>query len=767
MKPTRLAETLMQSLLNRLPAPVRARLLAFKRAYADTPLKNLPLPVRAEVKQMLASAIAQSKPGSSPPVSSPQRPSLSAARQRPVLPQGHSHNGQAHPPAAVINHGDHTLPTVLGTDAQTGREVGLTLRERFQGVYCIGATGTGKTTLDLNMILSDIYQKIGICLVEPHSDLTRAVIAAMPEERLKDVLYLDLTDCTSSFGLNFFECPRGADDTEVAKIASFVMHVFEKVWQVGPETPRLAQVLRNTTRLLIENPGMTFAEIPLLLWEDGVREKLVRRVRNTQTKLFWSQYNRRQPRDREELTASTINKVDAYLNEPLIARIVSQSASTINFRRIMDEGKILLVNLSPQLEEASRLLGATIIGRLLMAAFSRADTPYDSRRPFLLYCDEFQRFATSDFATFLAEARKFKIGTTISNQTLEQLDDLNRATALQAGTLVVMRVSGSDSKDLAPSFDATPTLQLVGEEPIRATPADPIGHLVRHGSPNTVVAKFTAEYLMPLESLLRQYANSPGLCNLGCAFVLPAHLIEGHRQLNEAFATCMRERRSDVFLAPWALFILGGAVDPEKITYCFFQDLRRELGYLPILGFERAAQRYGSPAFLAKEARRADDMAFLRKGARTSIFERKATVEARVSAFIRMHTALRQTLAVLAKDPIFVDTGQFQPKYQLRTYADQENLVANELSQLPNYHAKARLLSGERVLKTHPAPALVSEQEGEARIRAIKERMLREGYTKSAAEVEEEVAKRHEALRARPPDDAPPPLNTNRRRNGR
>src|SRR2546421_11476017 len=106
-----------------------------------------------------------------------------------------------------------------------------------------------------------------------------------------------------------------------------------------------------------------------------------------------------------------------------------------------------------------------------------------------------------------------------------------------------------------------------------------------------------------------------------------------------------------------------------------------------------------------------------------------------------MHTALRQTLAVLAKDPILVDTGQFQPKYQLRTFADEENRIANEISQLPNYHAKARLLSGEHVLKTHPAPTLVSGQEVAARIRAIKERMLREGYTKSAAEVEEEVKK--------------------------
>ena len=269
---------------------------------------------------------------------------------------------------------------------------------------------------------------------------------------------------------------------------------------------------------------------------------------------YWPQYNKKVPRDREELIASTINKVDAYLNETLIARIVSQSASTMNFRRIMDQGNILLVHLSPQLEEPSRLIGAAILGRLLLASFSRSDTPQAKRRPFMIYADEYQRFATQDFAVFLAEARKSRCGTTIANQVLEQLSDLNRATALQAGTLVVMRVSGDDSKVLARSFDATPTPELVGEEPIRATPADPLSHLVRHGSHHPTVAKFVSEYLMPLTALLRETATH--LCNLGCAFVLPSHVIEGHRQLNEAFATCMRERRSDVFLPPLG-FILS------------------------------------------------------------------------------------------------------------------------------------------------------------------------------------------------------------------
>jgi len=634
----------------------------------------------------------------------------------------------------------------------------------------LGVTGAGKSTLDLNLITSDIRQGLGVCLIEPHGDLTRQVIAAMPEERLNDVIYLDLTDSHRSFGLNFFECPPGADVTEVAKIASFVGHVFEKIWSAQTETtPRLAMVLRNVTRVLLENPGLTFAEIPLLLWDDGVREKLVRRVTNTQTKLFWSQYNRKTPRDRDELTASTMNKVDSYLTEPLVSRIVSQSASTINFRQIMDEGKILLVNLSPQLEEASRLIGAVLLGRLLMAAFSRAATPQHERRPFMIYCDEYQRFATSDFATFLAEARKFNIGTTISNQVLEQLDDLNRATALQAGTLVIFRVSGEDSKALAPSFDATPQPALVGEEPVRAVVADPIAHLLRHGHPHPTVAKFVAEYLMPLESLLRKHASAPHPFGFGCTIAHPNQVLEGHRQLNESIAHSMREGRSDVTLSPLSLFFLGGIADEES-TYVFKKDLRYDKGLeckVYFLGFYGTSNYYGKPTFLTGKNEQAA-LAFLRKMAKTRIFMRRKTVDRRVAAFTRMLKALRATLQILAKEPLMTDTGLYQPKYMLRSYQDQENLVANTLSQLPNYTARVRLLTGEHTIKTRPAPPLVSEREVETRIRCIKERILREGVTRSALAIEEEVAKRHEALRARPASDTPPPTaNTGRRGRGK
>jgi hypothetical protein len=708
---------------------------------------------------------------------------LSARTTSPQLPQPvqkaphpiHVNATVAFPPSAAPNgHATVTAPkphspdessivTVLGTDIQTGQAVTLSLKERYQGLYAPGSTGTGKTTFDHSMIHSDIKQGLGLCLIEPHGDLTRQVIAAMPEERLKDVIYLDITDSQSAFGLNFFECPAGADVSEVAKVASFVMHVFEKVWAVGPETPRLAQVLRNTTRVLIES-DMTFAEIPLLLWDDGVREKLVQRVTNAQTKLFWQQYNRRSPRDREELIASTINKCDAYLNEPLIARIVSQSASTIHFRRIMDEGKILLVNLSPQLEEASRLIGAVIIGRLLMAAFSRTDTPNeDDRRPFLLYCDEYQRFATADFATFLAEARKFKIGTTLSNQTLEQLDDANRAAALQAGSLVVFRLSGDDSKVLARSYDCTPPTpgEIVGQEPIRAPVADVIFHLVRRGHNDPRVAKFAQSYLSALEKYsstkMAERTAASHACFAGCLTLSDLDVQRGRKLLNDCLYRSMSERRADIPIAPLAIYVLATA-QGNTMEYVFSPYLKSEsiefFGPHYVRAFRDGMASFGTPAFLTNSAPRF-----------VSIQSKKHQWMA--ERIVTMLTELRYVLAVLAESPILVDTGQYVPQYRQRSYQDQENLIANELSQLPNFHAKVRLLSGEHTIKTRPSPPLVSEREAAERIRAIKERMLLLGFTTSAHAVEEEVAKRHEALRQRPASVTPPPIHTTGNRRGR
>jgi hypothetical protein len=166
-------------------------------------------------------------------------------------------------------------PAIIGREIETGSEVSISQAARLQGLYIIGVNGTGKSTFISNLIAQDMEQGLGVCLLDPHGDLTKDVLARVPDNRVEDVILLDLMDSSYPFGLNVFECPDPSNLEQVSQTASFVMHVFEKVWDVGTATPQLAQVLRNVTFTLIQNPGTTLAELPLLLQDEQVRNKLV------------------------------------------------------------------------------------------------------------------------------------------------------------------------------------------------------------------------------------------------------------------------------------------------------------------------------------------------------------------------------------------------------------------------------------------------------------------------------------------------------------
>src|SRR5918999_838798 len=396
-----------------------------------------------------------------------------------------------------------TLYSIIGTDLKEDINVAISLKARLQTTYLIGASGTGKTTLVENLVTSDIKSGLGVAVLDPHGDLIKTIIAGLPENRVKDVIYLNIEDVEHPYGLNLYEC-QPLTIHNMAKTASFVSHAFEKIWGAGVDTPRLMQNLRAVTRTLIENPGTTFAEIPLLYSNATVKAKMVANLSNPSIISYWEDYQRKNQRDRDTYIESTLNKVNTFLDEPMIRNIFAQSKTTIDFRNIMDSSKILLVSLSPQYEEASRLIGAVIIGKLLLAAFSRVDIAEENRRQFNLYCDEFQRFATSDFATLISEARKFRIATTLSHQNLGQLDQANSTAAAAAGNLIVFRVSGEDAKALANSFDTTPTREIIVEEPIRAPVSNVINHLVTRGHNDTRVARFAQIYLKNLENFVHR-----------------------------------------------------------------------------------------------------------------------------------------------------------------------------------------------------------------------------------------------------------------------
>ena len=407
-----------------------------------------------------------------------------------------------------------------------------------------------------------------------------------------------------------------------------------------------------------------------------------------------------------------------------------------------------VVLLSPQLTEMSRLIGTMVIAGILRAAFSRADTPEEHRRPFSLYIDEFQNFMTDDTATLIHESRKFHLSPIcLAHQDLRQLTEACRAAVSGASTRITFRVSPESAKELAAAYDTTPTPgnEVIGYDPIRSPTLDPLGFLTRHSHPRTDVALFVSEFLRPLDTLREKLIGYQHLFPFGCVELYPARVVDGQQIINRALAEAMQTGRADGFIWPLGLFVLGGSADPG-MTEVYWPHLKKSvLEPGAFIGFRESANIFGRGDFL--ENRKAVSELLWEHDKRRY---RKKGIPSPAERFVRMLRLLRQAMAILAKEaPILVETGQYQPKYQQRTYADMVGERANELSaKLPNYQARVRLPSGEEhVVKTHPAPQGLTGERLAARITRIKRLNRFLGITRPAAEIAEETRKRHDRLR--------------------
>src|SRR6266700_1552424 len=349
------------------------------------------------------------------------------------------------------------------TDKQIGKEkqVRLPKLSRLLGLSVIGMQRMGKSGLFEELIIQDVKQGIGVCVLDPHGELIDHVIARLPDKTAEEkVVYLDITDYQYPFGLNLFECSNATNPIEVQRTVDQVMHIFEKLFGVSRNTPLILQYLRNCAYTLVANPGYTMAEIPLLLTDKNCRQKLVANVKKQQVLMFWRDYDSMPPSEQRIARSPILRRVNEFLQD-LTFPIVGQAQTTIDLRQIMHEGKILLVKLSAKVESVSSLIGSLMIALLLNAAYNRPA----QRRQFHLYADEFQRFATEDFATLLEEARKFGIATTVAHQNRGQLNSANEQleTNLKDRTrsvanLVVFKVNSKDADDLAGEFNVIPSV---------------------------------------------------------------------------------------------------------------------------------------------------------------------------------------------------------------------------------------------------------------------------------------------------------------------
>lgn len=333
------------------------------------------------------------------------------------------------------------------------RRFGIKREDRFPHIHIMGKTGTGKSTLLGNMAVQDLSAGNGVALIDPHGDLVERLHQEAVATGRQNVIYLNATDPNQPYGYNPLRHVR-ADRIPLA--ASGLLDVFKKMWSDAWGV-RMEHILRNALYALLEQKNATLSDIPRLFRDAAYRKRIAASLQNEPVRMFWEkEFERYSFAYRADGVASIQNKIGAFLADPVMRRILTEPKEAISLRRIMDEGKVLLVNLGKGKigEDSSALLGGLLVTTIGLAAYSRADTPPTARRDFFVYVDEFQSFTTLAVANMLSELRKYRVGLTMAHQYLHQLEpEIQHAVLGNAGTLISFRLGAEDAGYISREFN--------------------------------------------------------------------------------------------------------------------------------------------------------------------------------------------------------------------------------------------------------------------------------------------------------------------------
>ncbi len=341
-------------------------------------------------------------------------------------------------------------------------EIKMTEDDRLRHFYCIGQTGTGKTTLLKEMIIQDIKEGKGVCMIDPHGSDLQDVLANIPPERHEDVIYFDPAYTARPMALNMLEYDEKFPEQKTF-VVNELFSIFRKLYGDVPESmgPAFEQYFRNSALLVMDDPasGNTLVDMSRVLSDKSYRDLKISRCKNPLVKQFW--VNAEKTTGEQGLAnyvQYVTNKFDVFLANDVMRPVIAQEKSSFNFRDIMDNKKILLVNLSKgKLGDINaNLIGLILVGKILIAALSRVDMFGKDFPPFYLYIDEFQNITTDSIATILSEARKYKLSLIIAHQFIAQLEDnIRDAVFGNVGSLCSFRIGAEDAKVLESQFAPT------------------------------------------------------------------------------------------------------------------------------------------------------------------------------------------------------------------------------------------------------------------------------------------------------------------------
>jgi hypothetical protein len=328
---------------------------------------------------------------------------------------------------------------------------GIKREDRRRHMYAIGKSGTGKSTLLANMIINDLKHDEGIAVIDPHGDLIDTIMDYIPKHRINDVIYLDPADPVAVVKINLFE---GGSEVHRELIASGIVAIFQKMY-ANSWGPRLEYILRNTLLTLLSREAK-LEDVLKMLTNEKYRERVVAELQDEVLKNFWEkEFNPMQERLRTEAISPILNKVGQFVTSPIIRDVVNVQHSSINIEEIMDQGKILLINVSQGKlgEDNAALLGAMLITKIQLAAMNRVYKAEADRKDFYLYIDEFQNFATTSFIKILSEARKYRLNLILANQYMDQIPpEVKSAIFGNAGTIASFILGAADAAQLQQEY---------------------------------------------------------------------------------------------------------------------------------------------------------------------------------------------------------------------------------------------------------------------------------------------------------------------------